>query len=75
MDATYNAIKAATGLEVELENYTIRAITGDSRAQGEAILRIKYEGKTYVGRGVSTDIVEASAKAYLSALKAFPAFR
>ena len=68
VDATYNAITKATGLKVELENYSIRAVTGSSEALGEAILRIRYEGKVFVGRGVSTDIIEASAKAYISAL-------
>ena len=68
VDATYNAIAKAIGLEVELENYSIRALTGSSEAQGEAILRIRHEGKVYIGRGVSTDIIEASAKAYISAL-------
>ena len=53
---------------MELENYSIRAVTGSSEALGEAILRIRYEGKVFVGRGVSTDIIEASAKAYISAL-------
>jgi len=68
VDATYNAIAKATGQDVELEHYGIRALTGSSEAQGEAILRIRYEGRVFVGRGVSTDIIEASAKAYISAL-------
>ncbi len=68
VDATYNAITKATGLNPELENYSIRAVTGSSEALGEAVLRIRHEGRVYVGRGVSTDIIEASAKAYISAL-------
>ncbi|MBN1765877.1 MAG: 2-isopropylmalate synthase [Sedimentisphaerales bacterium] len=68
VDATYNAITKATGLMPELENYSIRAVTGSSEALGEAILRIRHEGKIFVGRGLSTDIIEASAKAYISAL-------
>lgn len=68
VDATYNAIREATGLDVELENYSIRSVTGSSEALGEAILRIRYQGKVYAGRGVSTDIIEASAKAYVNAL-------
>ena len=68
VDATYNAISKATGLSPELENYSIRAVTGSSEALGEAALRIRHEGKMFVGRGVSTDIIEASAKAYVSAL-------
>ncbi len=68
VDATYNAITKAVGFEVKLENYTIRAVTGSSEALGEAVLRIRHEGEAFVGRGLSTDIIEASAKAYISAL-------
>jgi len=68
VDATYRAISKATGLNPKLENYHIRAVTGSSEALGEAVLRIKEGGRVYVGRGVSTDIIEASAKAYISAL-------
>lgn len=68
VDATYNAISKATGQSPKLENYSIRAVTGSSEALGEAILRIRHEDKVYVGRGVSTDIIEASAKAFISAL-------
>ena len=68
VDAMYNAISKATGINVELKNYQIRAVTESSEALGEAVLHIGFEGKTYVGRGVSTDIIEASAKAYVNAL-------
>jgi 2-isopropylmalate synthase len=68
VDATYNAIQKATGLEPKMENYTIRAVTESSEALGEATLRIRHEGKAFIGRGVSTDIIEASAKAFINAL-------
>lgn len=68
VDAVYNAISKATGLTPKLENYSIRAVTGDSQALGESILRIRDHDRVYVGRGVSTDIVEASAKAFINAL-------
>ena len=68
VDAAYNAIEQATGLDVHLDKYQIRAVTGDSTAQGEAVLRITSDGKMFTGHGLSTDIVEASAKAYISAL-------
>ncbi len=68
VDAAYSAIEQATGLDVHLDKYQIRAVTGDSAAQGEAVLRITSDGKMFTGHGVSTDIVEASAKAYISAL-------
>jgi 2-isopropylmalate synthase len=68
VDATYNAIKKATGLDPKMENYTIRAVTESSEALGEATLRIRHEDRTFIGRGVSTDIIEASAKAFINAL-------
>jgi len=66
--AAYEAIRQATGKEPKLENYSIRAVTGGKEAMGEATVRIKSEDRTYIGRGVSTDIIEASAKAYVDAI-------
>ena len=69
VDAAYEAIRLATGQKPQLENYAMRAITGGKEAMGEATVRVKAkDGRTYIGRGVSTDIVEASAKAYLDAI-------
>ena len=68
VDATYNAIRQATGIDVKLETYSIRAVTESSEALGEAVLHIRSGDKVFVGRGISTDIIEASAKAYISAL-------
>jgi len=68
VDAAYEAIREATGLSPKLENYSIRAVTGGKEALGEATVRIKENGRTFVGRGVSTDIIEASAKAYVDAI-------
>jgi len=68
VDAAYEAIREATGLSPKLENYTIRAVTGGKEALGEATVRIADDGKKFVGRGISTDIIEASAKAYVDAI-------
>ncbi|MBN1817538.1 MAG: 2-isopropylmalate synthase [Sedimentisphaerales bacterium] len=68
VDAAYEAIREATGLAPIIENYAIRAITGGKEAMGEATVRIKNGARTYMGRGVSTDIIEASAKAYVDAI-------
>jgi 2-isopropylmalate synthase len=43
-------------------------VTGGKEALGEATVRISDNGKIYIGRGVSTDIIEASAKAYVDAI-------
>jgi 2-isopropylmalate synthase len=68
VDAAYEAIREATGLSPKLENYSIRAVTGGKEALGEATVRIVDNGRTFIGRGISTDIIEASAKAYVDAI-------
>ena len=68
VDAVYHAISKATGMQVTLENYSIRAVTGSTDALGEALVRLRDGERVFAGRGVSTDIIEASAKAYISAL-------
>jgi len=68
VDAAYQAIREATGLSPTLENYSIRAVTGGKEALGEATVKIAEAGRVFLGRGVSTDIIEASAKAYVDAI-------
>ena len=68
VDAAYEAIRVATGLSPKLESYSIRAVTGGKEALGEATVKIKDDGRIFIGRGVSTDIIEASAKAYIDAI-------
>ena len=69
VDAAYEAIRMATGQSPALDNYNIRAITSGKEALGEATVRIKNDaGRTFIGRGASTDIIEASAKAYVDAI-------
>ena len=68
VDAAYEAIREATELSPKLENYSIRAVTGGKEALGEATVRITEDGRTFIGRGISTDIIEASAKAYIDAI-------
>jgi 2-isopropylmalate synthase len=68
VDAAYEAIREASGVSAKLESYSIRAVTGGKEALGEATVRISDDGRTYIGRGVSTDIIEASAKAYIDAI-------
>ena len=68
LDAVYRAIDRASGLMVQLESYSLQAVTGGKDALGEVTVRITANGSGYIGRGVSTDIIEASAKAYVHAL-------
>jgi len=69
VDAAYEAIRQAIGQSPKLEYYSIRSITEGKEALGEANVRIANgKGRVFIGRGVSTDIIEASAKAYVDAL-------
>lgn len=69
VDAAYQAIREATGLAPKIERYSIRAVTEGKEALGEATVRIQNEQeRVFLGRGVSTDIIEASAKAYVDAI-------
>jgi 2-isopropylmalate synthase len=68
VDAAYEAIRTATKIKANIENYSIRAVTEGKDALGEATVRIKGKKRTFHGRGVSTDIIEASAKAYIDAI-------
>ncbi|MCF7941380.1 MAG: 2-isopropylmalate synthase [Spirochaetia bacterium] len=68
VDAAFRAIERITGFSYTLEDYTIHAVTGGKDAQGEVSVRIQADGRTYKGRGVSTDVIEASIKACLSAV-------
>ncbi|MBN1456271.1 MAG: 2-isopropylmalate synthase [Sedimentisphaerales bacterium] len=68
VDAAYLAICNAIGLCPRIEKYSIRAVTEGKDAMGEATVRIRNDYGSFIGRGVSTDIIEASAKAYVDAI-------
>ena len=51
-----------------IESYQVRSVTIGRQAQGEVLVRIKKDNQSFIGKGFSTDIIEASAKAYLNAL-------
>jgi 2-isopropylmalate synthase len=68
VDALFKCIDRITGIEMRLRDYRVRSITTGEDAQGEAQVEIEYEGKMLSGRGVSTDILEASAQAYLQVI-------
>ena len=55
-----------------LEDYSLKAMTEGEDAQGEAIVKISIDGSEWVtGRGISTDVVEASIKAYINGINKF----
>lgn len=68
VDASFKAISDICGYDIKLKDYTIRAVTGGHDALGEVNVKIDCNGKTYMGRGISTDIIESSILACLSAV-------
>lgn len=68
VDAIFQAIRDATGIESELREYRVAAVTGGEDALGQVTVVLRGEGATASGQGVSTDILEASAQAYVRAL-------
>ena len=68
VDAAYEAIRLATEQQPKLESYSIRAVTEGKEALGESLVKISQDKKIYTGRGISTDIIEASAKAFINAI-------
>ncbi len=68
VDAAYMAIDQAAKAGVKVEEYSIRAVTSGSQALGEVMVRVSKNGVNSKGRGISTDVIEASSKAYVDAL-------
>ncbi|UCG35879.1 MAG: 2-isopropylmalate synthase [Candidatus Omnitrophota bacterium] len=68
VDACYKAIDRITGIKAKLLNYKLDAITKGKDAQGMVRVELQVKGNIFPGRGASTDILEASVKAYLDAL-------
>jgi 2-isopropylmalate synthase len=68
VDAFFSAINAATGYDARLKEFHVSAVTGGRDALGEVTVLLDLDGRLASGVGVSTDILEASGKAYLRAL-------
>ncbi len=68
IDAAFLAIEQITGHHFELDDFQIQAVTEGKDASGEAIVKLRNKGKLYSGRGISTDIIGASIRAYVNAL-------
>ena len=68
VDAVYRAISQVTLASARVDRYEIRAITSGAEALGEATVQLEDGGRKVLGRGASTDIIEASAKAYIDGL-------
>lgn len=68
VDACYKAIDTLTGIPGTLMDYSIQSVTKGKDAMGEVTVRVMFNGKTVIAHGASTDIIVASAKAYIHAL-------
>ncbi|MBM3154872.1 MAG: 2-isopropylmalate synthase [Chloroflexi bacterium] len=68
VDAVYEAINRIVRVPNKLTEFTVKSVTEGIDAIGEVLIRIESDGVTYTGRGASTDIIVASAKAYMNAL-------
>ena len=68
VDAVFKCITKLTGVKINLKDYKLRSVTDGEDAQGEAHVEAEFEGKALNGRAVSTDVIEASASAFLQVI-------
>jgi len=68
VDAVYKAIDQITKVPCRLTEFSVKSVTEGIDAVGEVVVRVESEGVTYTGRGASTDVIVASARAYMNAL-------
>ncbi|HZF15231.1 MAG TPA: 2-isopropylmalate synthase [Steroidobacteraceae bacterium] len=68
VDAAFKAIEAATGIQVSLRKFELRSVSEGEDAQGEAVVYVEYNDRTYRGSSVSTNIVESAVRAFLEVI-------
>lgn len=68
IDAAFNALDQIIGRHFELDDFSIRTVTQEKEAMGNALVRLRAGGKIYSGTGLSTDIISASIRAYVNAV-------
>ncbi|MGK7876387.1 MAG: 2-isopropylmalate synthase [Xenococcaceae cyanobacterium] len=68
VDAVYKAINRVVNVPNELIEFSVKSVTAGIDAMGEVTIRLRHEGQIYSGRAANTDIIVASARAYVSAL-------
>jgi 2-isopropylmalate synthase len=68
IDAACGAIQRAAGVDARLILFNVSSVTGGSDALGDVVVQLDVDGRRVTGRGVSVDVVEASARAYLAAI-------
>ncbi len=75
VDAVFKCIERITGVKTRLRDFQVASVSAGEDAQGEVVVVVEHEGRTYRGRGLSTDIVLASAEAYLEVVNRIAAGR
>jgi len=68
VEAAFKALERATGIDLDLRNFEVRSVSIGEDAQGEVTVTVEYNGQSFRGNGISTDIVEAGARAYLEVI-------
>ncbi|MBN2285000.1 MAG: 2-isopropylmalate synthase [Tissierellales bacterium] len=68
IDAAFKAIEKIVGKTLKLEDYSLNSITEGEDALGDATVKLRENGNVYIGRGLSTDVIEASVRAYVNAV-------
>lgn len=68
IDAVFLAVEELTGVAVRCKDFRVHSVTVGQDAQGEVTVQVEYDGQLFRGRGVSTDSIEASVKAFLNAV-------
>ncbi|MCH3964929.1 MAG: 2-isopropylmalate synthase [Clostridium sp.] len=68
VDAAFKAIEKASGMDIKLKDYFIRSIGSGKDAVGEVTVKVENNNRVFTAKGMSTDIVEASAKAFVNAV-------
>jgi 2-isopropylmalate synthase len=68
VDALFRALERITGITAQLHDYQVRSVSSGKDAQGEVHVELRQGNRSFHGKGVSTDILEASVQAYLKAL-------
>jgi len=68
VDAALKAIERATGVQVVLRKFEVRSVSAGEDAQGEALVYVEYNQRTYRGSSVSTNIVESATQAFLEVI-------
>ena len=68
IDAAFHAIEQIIGCHYELDDFQIQSVTEGKGAIGQAVVKLRVNGKLYSGNGISTDIIAAAIKAYINAV-------